>query len=1165
MAKRQATGTTSGEAKRKKAADLAVTLARTYPEPAELGRSVQRLVTEEHRQRFERILNWLASVVKVSLGLASDNEARDRLVTGQIKLGLMRHAFALYAIKRCSGRHAAALRGHTLGTGKRTAPEDSGEASHAERVARLFHTALPSGRVLSQADQVLLEGVPKPEPEDRPMTKRGLVNSANNFFAGVERFRKANNPGQAQCYDEHFRDQMAVFFDALDKHGVLTCAKRRKHDLTQADIQKLLNGLWEVHLPPIERLSMGVAITMCIITGLRPGELFRTTRPEAATVTPGERSSPFTWKRVELTFAGHREEPSGPRGTGPTIVEPFFMLKIEWEGGKNRDLGEIIPTFATSQPVAKSAYCVIRWLLGLALELGVFEDSVDKRIRAVIFGGQRHAMQPQTRLKIKADWLDVPVLLADRTRQWTGLDHHERGGALHFVALPYMDATSTLQAIADVLGWDTLHWYDFRRTLATRLKGKVDDRVLQILMGHHRSDSHLAYVSQHVPLDQAGIASDEIVHSAFAMKHGSRSHNTTAPSASTERLRNPAVAIHVRRVAELRRKVQADALLSTRFSTWAVEVISRDSDEAFRGLTEEQKSLASALEEAEADFLEAYFFVGGARLAANSDDLVAGPAMAADDIGEDDVPDTEDSEAMASFLGASQASDAVARQWLDELVQSGVSPMANQTVAGSLRFLGQYVAVQQTEALGFCSLCVARRPTEEAEHRFLSAGYEDCMALCGSQGLAYGHLATAQMQEVLYQYHRTREVPFMAMDKLQLRKVCARPTALDPSPPSKEAIMALSHADLIALAYRRYDRACCPNGILNDGSRWELPANVSPASSSTAKPRPALSLPSWWSLPDGGSGETSKYEAWRMALRAGVDLSKIRYLETGVEQLLGLVRKAMQRPGWSPTAIPPIDRTPLAETPTDGTVKGVAPLRESYDSLSPEAQGYVGIGRLGPLRRFRLDRDFPNRGIQFMHSVEHQAVVTPGMNFCWTCQTWVSAVDDPDHQGLCFKTHLADKKHPLTLDDFTVNVRPPASLRSTAIPFYLPIGQGGSDIVKTPAEWTSRLLTFIAKEVRVKDTGRNQTRRYLVGKARYRCVVPKCGHDSASLTAYLYHLASIHRFPVLRRGSDYLFDSKGPTPSEYKSKTADVRLATPHPPMVETSPAMVSGPSTSRK
>jgi hypothetical protein len=49
---------------------------------------------------------------------------------------------------------------------------------------------------------------------------------------------------------------------------------------------------------------------------------------------------------------------------------------------------------------------------------------------------------------------------------------------------------------------------------------------------------------------------------------------------------------------------------------------------------------------------------------------------------------------------------------------------------------------------------------KEAEHRFLSAGYENCMALYGSQGLDFDHLSTSQMQEMLYQYHRS-EVPFI--------------------------------------------------------------------------------------------------------------------------------------------------------------------------------------------------------------------------------------------------------------------------------------------------------------------------------------------------------------------------------------------------------------------
>ncbi|GAC71245.1 hypothetical protein PANT_2c00019 [Moesziomyces antarcticus T-34] len=49
---------------------------------------------------------------------------------------------------------------------------------------------------------------------------------------------------------------------------------------------------------------------------------------------------------------------------------------------------------------------------------------------------------------------------------------------------------------------------------------------------------------------------------------------------------------------------------------------------------------------------------------------------------------------------------------------------------------------------------------KEAEHRFLSAGYENCMALYGSQGFDFDHMSTSQMQAMLYQYHRS-EVPFI--------------------------------------------------------------------------------------------------------------------------------------------------------------------------------------------------------------------------------------------------------------------------------------------------------------------------------------------------------------------------------------------------------------------
>lgn len=275
------------------------------------------------------------------------------------------------------------------------------------------------------------------------------------------------------------------------------------------------------------------------------------------------------------------------------------------------------------------------------------------------------------------------------------------------------------------------------------------------------------------------------------------------------------------------------------------------------------------------------------------------------------------------------------------------------------------------------------------------------MQLCVSRGLAYGHLSTLQMQEVLLQYQRTRQVPFMAMDKLQLQKLCARETPPGPADNEVHDFKSMDHWDLINYATCKYDSFCAPNGILNDSSRWEVSSLPSSSSSQGGTSKQAFKLPSSTNLLDGGKGEISRYEAWRMALRAGIDLSKQKVLETSAKQLLVQIRKAMTAKDWSPISVPPQDNSPLIRLRAEGTIDGIMPLKDSYIWLRPEPQGLVGIGRLGILSSDETDLPFANRGVQYMHAVEHLMAISPGLVFCWACQTWTLLQDDPNHSQEC--------------------------------------------------------------------------------------------------------------------------------------------------------------------
>ena len=83
---------------------------------------------------------------------------------------------------------------------------------------------------------------------------------------------------------------------------------------------------------------------------------------------------------------------------GRQVAEPHFMLTIEWKAGKHCKTGEIIPTCASSQPIDKSQYCVIWWLLALALWLGVFKDKTDAQVRKILFEERRNVMRANMHL-----------------------------------------------------------------------------------------------------------------------------------------------------------------------------------------------------------------------------------------------------------------------------------------------------------------------------------------------------------------------------------------------------------------------------------------------------------------------------------------------------------------------------------------------------------------------------------------------------------------------------------------------------------------------------------------------------------------------------------------------------------------------------------------------
>ena len=232
-----------------------------------------------------------------------------------------------------------------------------------------------------------------------------------------------------------------------------------------------------------------------------------------------------------------------------------------------------------------------------------------------------------------------------------------------------------------------------------------------------------------------------------------------------------------------------------------------------------------------------------------------------------------------------------------------------------------------------------------------------------------------------------------------------------------------------------------------------------------------------------------------------MDLTSTKVLQTSAKQLLALVCKAMAKKDWRPVLIPPLDHPELTCSRPGGKIQGCTLLREVFVSLRLEEQGFKGIGRLGMVYKDLTDKAFPNCGLQYMHSIEHLEVVTPGMVFCWVCCTWYLEKDNWDHAAQCHANHLASKGPVLTTDTFTVMIRLSASLCSSSIPFYLPVQAGSCTIFKLLDHWASSLCTSIAKDIRIREASKNAVKKQLVLQDWHQCLVHGCKHTAPDLKA----------------------------------------------------------------
>ncbi len=1186
-----------------------------------LNTSLTPRVKARTEANFVRILTFLSHYTSEILKIDVE-EAEKRLLTAKVSIGVLRQGFAAYALLGGGGRLSALINGSSTGVNGGYGLEklDPSEQARADRMARMLHVARHHQRPGSHvADEELIKDLPRPGPDDRPMTFEGLIGVVKAFFSGVRRRAQAaydpstmagdvsssssSKKSSSTPYADNEPYQTTCWARLLENQGLLTMAKRRKHILTPAEIEAVLATLWRVQVPTIERICMLFVVTLLEATGLRPGELFRydhytDERPSE------ERTSAFLWSDVKLIYCGRyvcaRTQRTGDAddGAGPSTprtalsTEPRFRLEIEWKFGKGRMAGEIIPTSITSQKAETSHHCAVRWILVLAQWLDVFEPQTDKAIRDMVYDPSSTALAPNTLLRIKKAWKDVPVLLADRSSFYDQDTKLNNAHNMRLVAMSSRDAATCLQQIAKLLGWDSLAPYDFRRTFATLAKNSVSQEQLRLLMGHRHANSRVVetvYLADHVPIDQAAFAAGgrniDQLYSKEAREAAGRSFGIAAPAASTTVLANPHVAKSLPVVRKLREAVMSDQLLACKVPRLAIDLINDDGWKEH--LSSEQVSLVERLQEAETDFLSAYGWAtghvanpthatvassssltlvpsaplgakGGGQLSSSSASLAAAaaaergpptpptpPTPSTSPAASDATDDTLSSD--PSCANYFSADDITGQQWINELLQVNRSPVENMTHAEFFNFVGSYLAVAETERQGLCAICLDREPRDEVEASYAEMGDYQNSATCSERGLCNAGLPKAQRYEALILFHRHRQVPVIGLDAAQLRKLYRHAVKDKPKAQAMTASAAtMSRWQLIEAVVGMYGSRCAPNGILNDASDWDVAAptaptplgdgtNVAPASSSSsssvgaianraavaASTSAAARRYSW----EAGA-DTTRYEASRAALRAGVNLRKespkpYADMKTGV--IADLIAKAMAKPGWAPSDVSPRTGQYTPPAPTSGEIEGITPLSLRCQSLDPHRQGLRGIGRLALLHK---PHAFANRALLLVHIVSHTQDINPGLRFCWLCMTWMEG--EPEHLDECRKRHFATQPRPLTFDAYTLQLRLPGAPRSEAfgtarLPFSN--AQGAPQELR---DWLRQLFASLVEQV---EAGRSSPRKgkpALVRSIPYSCPVLECPKVMIGLTATLKHLAQVHRFPVLSRQGVTIFDGIKP-------------------------------------
>ncbi|CBQ73926.1 hypothetical protein sr14514 [Sporisorium reilianum SRZ2] len=395
---------------------------------------------------IEQVTKYPAAVLRTG-----HDEARQKVVTGGLCIGIVRQAFAVI--------------GSLGGTG---------------RISALTYGL--DSRVNASA---CLPGPHQPSTE--PSSDRSIASSVGIKLRAAHGYAPNINANQVvfaqPAYPKSSQVEMTNFVHILEANGFLTSSKRHKHILTPAELNVVLaDGTHRPHHPGLcSDLARGEWFASWRAVPVQQGQRRQVAGATLLALSVGR--CPALPQRSRLARQEgrqrqrHQQRWQQQQGGGAVLFAPY-PVEVWQELHSRRDH----PFLAEPSDHRN---------LALGMWINVFEPGSDKALREIIFDSSNTALRPGSRLEIRKEWRSVPVLLCDRSIFTDDKHKHKTVHEMRLVAMPHSGAASCLSSIASI-PWDGLTFYDYRRTFAALVKHQIPDEQLKLLMGHRRSRSWVA-------------------------------------------------------------------------------------------------------------------------------------------------------------------------------------------------------------------------------------------------------------------------------------------------------------------------------------------------------------------------------------------------------------------------------------------------------------------------------------------------------------------------------------------------------------------------------------------------------------------------------------------------------------------------------------------------